>query len=263
MPTLFLRNIEQVALFEFELAGQISDGHWENSGPGDHWKCWCSCEKAVAPAGTQPGRNFWARRDRYGLTSSELLGVVGGRMLTQVRVTQAMGIEAARELENRFGCDSDYGVSAIEVPTGDGAYWAEQRAIMKKYDMGVVNTHILHGNYGKRELLKDLREIAAAMRNQVITPDLPRKPNVPAKAVFYGHETLAQAIARVTGLKAEVGKYDPPTATNAWYQLVTPTGMVVTNFQAQPREDGTWVVMGKSLPFPDAEIWEKVQHLGL
>ena len=171
MPTLFLRNIEQVALFEFELAGQLSDGHWENSSPHDHWECWCRCKRAIAPAGTTPGRNFYARRDRYGLTSSRLLEVVGGRMLCQVRVTQALGIEAARELETRFGCDSDYGVSPIEVPTGDDPYWVKQREMLAKYDLGVVNTHIMHGNYGKRELLKDLREIALAMRTQVSTPD--------------------------------------------------------------------------------------------
>lgn len=30
------------ALWRYEISGQISDGHWENAEPLDHWKFWCS-----------------------------------------------------------------------------------------------------------------------------------------------------------------------------------------------------------------------------
>lgn len=174
MSTLFLRNIEQVALFRFELAGQLSDGHWENSRPHDHWEVWCRCDVEVAPAGTAPGRNFFAKRSTYGLTSSELLSVVGGRMLGQVRLTQAFGLDAAEELESFLGCDSDFEVSAIEIPKHAGDYWDKKRAAIAKFDLTVINTQLVHGNYGKKKLLQDLREIKDAMRNSVYTKDIPK-----------------------------------------------------------------------------------------
>lgn len=262
MPTLFLRNIEQVALFKMELAGQISDGHWENAGPQDHWQVWCRCDVRVAPEGTKPGRNFYARRDKYGLTSSQLLSVVGGRMLTQVRVTQALGLEAAMELENRFSCLDDYAVEPITVPTGDEEYWVKERAMLKKYDLGVVNTHIMHGNYGKRELLRDLREIAEAMRTFVDTKDLPTKPQKTEPERFYGHAGLARAVGNLTGLVTEISN-DHSSKSHAWYTLKTKTGMVVGNFETREREDQTWVVTGKGLPFPDDAFWEKIRGLGV
>lgn len=268
MSTLFLRTIEQVALFKMELSGQISDGHWENSRPHDHWQQWCRAEVKVAPTGTKPGRNFWAKRETYGLTSSQLLSVVGGRMLGQVRLTQQFGLKAAEEMESCLGCGEDGKFTpTFDDPAGyakDGnEYWSEKVARLKKYDLKVAETHALHGNYGKKELLSDLREIQAAMKNYVETKDLPAEEVSKSEAPkYYGHRGLANAIAVLTGLKAEVCD-PPPSDRNAWYDLKTSTGMVVSNFQAQPREDGTWVVMGRSVPFPDNRIWEKVQGLGL
>jgi hypothetical protein len=266
MSTLFLRNIEQVALFKMELSGQISDGHWENSRPHDHWQVWCRAKVVVAPKGTAPGRNFWAKRDRYGLTSSMLLSIVGGRMLGQVRLAQQFGLAGAEELESCLGC----GEEGAFTPTFDdpakyaadgNEYWAEKVWRLKKFDLKVAETHALHGNYGKRELLKDLREIAEAMRTWSDAKDLPEEPEAKEKPRFFGHRGLANAVATLTGLKVEA--CDPPaTPRNAWYELKTSTGMVVTNFQTQPGSDGGWVVMGKSLPFPDSEMWEKVQRLG-
>lgn len=171
MPTLFLRNIEQVALFKFELSGQISDGHWENAGPREHWKDWCRCKVELVPEGMQPGRNFWPRRERYGLTSSQLLSVVGGRMIMQVRMVQAFGLEQAALIENRIMCPDDFAVAPIDMPTHDGEYWDKEREKLKGFDLGVVNTHLLHGNYGRRELLKDLRDIGIAMRTHVSLQD--------------------------------------------------------------------------------------------
>jgi hypothetical protein len=260
MTTLFLRNVEQVALFEFELAGQLSDGHWENSSPHDHWKAWASCKVAVAPEGTKPGRNFWTKRDKYGLTSSKLLSVVGGRMLSQVRLTQGLGIDVARELEGRLGCDEDFKVMPIEAPPANltSAYWAEWRAKLKKFDLGVVNTHILHGNYGKEDLLRDLREIAVAMRTNVNTPDLPEKPKTEEqKKQFFGPTELARAMSTVCGLKAEPRSNWPK---DDWFTLKTATGMVVWNFQAIKRDDETWTIGDWSF-FRDEQTLDKMLQL--
>lgn len=263
MSTLFLRTIEQVALFKFELAGQLSDGHWENSVPHDHWEQWCRCDVRVVPEGMQPGRNFWPKRDKYNLLNPDLLSVVGGRMIMQVRLVQGLGFEAAKKLECLLGCPDDFAVEPIEVPTHEGEFWNERRAMLKRYDLPMINRFLIEGTYDKRDLMKDLREIALAMKTYVDIKDLPKESEPVEPTRFYGHAGLARALAAATGLKVEVGKYDPPTERNAWYQLVTTTGMVICNVQMQPREDGTWVIVGSSLPWPDPEAWAAVQKLGL
>jgi hypothetical protein len=81
MTTLNVRNEAQKVLME-ELDGQISDGMWENARPYDHWKVWCEARVVVDP--TNVGRDFWAMKDNYNLTSRLLLEVVGDRMIADV-----------------------------------------------------------------------------------------------------------------------------------------------------------------------------------
>lgn len=81
---LRVRNLAQKVLWEQELSGQISDGHWENATPNDHWQPWCNAKVVVDPE--RPGRNFWARRESYNFSDKRLLDVVGERMLQAVRV---------------------------------------------------------------------------------------------------------------------------------------------------------------------------------
>lgn len=82
--TLRVRNIAQKILFTQELSGQLSDGHWENSSPRDHWQPWCSAKVVVDP--THPGRDFYARRDTYDFAAKQLLDVVADRMIEAVRL---------------------------------------------------------------------------------------------------------------------------------------------------------------------------------
>lgn len=81
---LRVRNLAQKVLWEEELSGQISDGHWENASPHDHWEAWCRAKVVVDPE--HVGRNFYARRESYNFSAKELLDVVGDRMLEAVRV---------------------------------------------------------------------------------------------------------------------------------------------------------------------------------
>jgi len=81
--TLRVRNIAQKVLWEQELSGQISDGHWENSTPNSHWKPWCSAQVVVDPE--HVGRDFWAQRESYNFSDKRLLDVVSDRMLEYVR----------------------------------------------------------------------------------------------------------------------------------------------------------------------------------
>jgi hypothetical protein len=81
--TIRVRTQAQKWLLKNELLGQISDGHWENSGPHNHWSDWSGAKVIVDPQ--NPGRNFNPIKDNYQLNSRGLLGVVGDRMVYEVK----------------------------------------------------------------------------------------------------------------------------------------------------------------------------------
>lgn len=78
---LTVRNNAQKLLFERELLGQISDGLWENSSPHNHWEVF---DDVTVVVGKDVGVNFTVKRS-YNFADSELLEVVGDRMLEIVR----------------------------------------------------------------------------------------------------------------------------------------------------------------------------------
>lgn len=79
---LRVRTMAQKIMLDDELMGQISDGMWENTHPQDHWQPWCDATVVVDPENL--GRNFWCPKDNYQINSSELLSIVGDRMLGYV-----------------------------------------------------------------------------------------------------------------------------------------------------------------------------------
>jgi len=80
--TVRVRTQAQKWLLKNELQGQISDGHWENSG-GNAWEDWSNAKVIVDP--DNPGRNFNTSKDNYQLNSKALLDVVGDRMVEDVQ----------------------------------------------------------------------------------------------------------------------------------------------------------------------------------
>lgn len=83
MPTIAFRNNYQVALFEGELQGQITDGFWENSTPSQDIQYWATAIAIADPINL--GRDFPLRKDGFAFTSAELQSYVGERMLADVR----------------------------------------------------------------------------------------------------------------------------------------------------------------------------------
>jgi len=76
-------NMEEKILFLFEIQGQLSDGHWENTMPLDHWELWGDLEWytiVIDPDKVGP-QGFWPRKTGYRINSSELVDCVGDRML--------------------------------------------------------------------------------------------------------------------------------------------------------------------------------------
>src|SRR6266487_2282190 len=89
---LYVRTLAQKILWDEELAGQISDGMWENTKPHNHWEPWCDATAVVAPGNV--GRTFYADKDNYQLNSKDLLSIVGDRMLGAVRAR--LGLDYSR-----------------------------------------------------------------------------------------------------------------------------------------------------------------------
>lgn len=114
--TLVVRNLAQRVLFEEELKGQLSDGHWENSLPSDHWEQWCAADVVVAKAGEPVGRDFHVRRESYGFTRRELLDVVAYRMLHYVRVALSIGYPLVDPTEASFSSVVDYAMVGGVLP---------------------------------------------------------------------------------------------------------------------------------------------------
>lgn len=169
MATLTLRTEVQKALYEIELVGQFSDGTWENSRPMDHWKPWCNCNVEVGP---NAGRDFYPRRDKYNLTKSMFMEVCGSRMLAYARLTRHVGIEDAKELSELVDWTNDdrpclrWNFDGYE---DGGGYWAKLRELARKFDEKYGHEYLNQvvesdDEYTIKDLRKDLREIARAMR---------------------------------------------------------------------------------------------------
>ena len=148
---LTLRTEVQRTLFVREIRGQLSDGHWENSPPREHYIPWLDCEVEVGP---DAGRDFNARKDNYNLLASELLDVVGPRMIRYARIASALegSVYLASVLDEVCRTVVAQVPAAVEWP----AEVVEQvEACMED-----------EGLYSMADLKRDLREMKKAMRTQ-------------------------------------------------------------------------------------------------
>lgn len=163
--TITFRTATQSAIFEHELKGQFSDGHWENVGGNAQWswKEWC---KAKVLVGESVGRNFtmYGLKDNYNVSAKALLDVVKHRMIGYARLAQALGFEGMKHYETLASCDG------IERPAADltGAYWDAKRQLHDQLFELLRERNIdLETLYTEKDLMKDLREIKKAMKTIV------------------------------------------------------------------------------------------------
>lgn len=80
--TIVFRTLSQKILFVAEISGQLSDGHWENVSPRNHWRVPTSAEVKVDPH--QQGLSFIPSRS-YNFANVDLIRVIGGTMLNAVK----------------------------------------------------------------------------------------------------------------------------------------------------------------------------------
>lgn len=171
--TLAVRNIEQKVLWETELAGQISDGYWENASPMDHYRSWSGIRVVVDPENV--GRDFWVRKDNYSFTSKQLLEYVGDRMVFRARFARMYPELAQALVDAPFaGIPDDidhyilyvHGAAADKATGKTGSYYCE---VMDNWEKLGLTYDILckvqaATCYVMQDLLKDLKDLKAIVR---------------------------------------------------------------------------------------------------
>jgi hypothetical protein len=76
--TITFETITQAAIFDLELKGQISDGHWENDA-SSNYETWCDATVLVSDDEENLGRDFYVSKN-LGFGSKSLFDIVGDRM---------------------------------------------------------------------------------------------------------------------------------------------------------------------------------------
>lgn len=105
--TIYFRNFTQKMLWDIEISGQISDGHWENSS-GESWVFWTSLKTAVDSSNPRVEANIQPSRINFNLSDKNLLDIVGDRMLAigkMSKITKDETIVKASEYLEHFVFD--------------------------------------------------------------------------------------------------------------------------------------------------------------
>lgn len=166
--TIAFRNADQRVLWECELTGQISDGQWENSLPQDHWEAWCRAQSIVDPANVGY-EGFYPRRDSYGFTRKEFLGVnadwtpnergfyLAGRAMEYVRISRVVGSDDTNLIDNiqsalRWDIPPDY-IHATTVK------------VIYRYGLEPLRAAASDESlYGIKDLVRDLRDMQGIIK---------------------------------------------------------------------------------------------------
>lgn len=174
-PRLYVSNLVQKVLFLAELQGQISDGNWENARPHDHYKPWSALRWDSVTIARDPadcGRTFWAQKDNYALGSRDLMDIVGDRMLLKARMAllapDAVSAVLAHDTHGLPEDRAEFVALRNAVINGTAQPFYQER-MLRLAAAGITEETYFHTEtvpYSMRDMLKDLRALSAAMRNQ-------------------------------------------------------------------------------------------------
>lgn len=188
MPTEFpqyyiaFKKLSHAILFNCEIAGQLSDGYWENARPHNHWHWLRDLDAYVhAPDMQEPFKFKGTRRisRRYDFAAMALINVVGNRMLAYVRFGTVYGYEHAGLGESVQEIESIIRYAADEaVRANPGTYWAGVlRTIRTVIGVDDTSADALRAGaaqaiskmnavqYTIKDLRKDLKEMSELVNN--------------------------------------------------------------------------------------------------
>jgi hypothetical protein len=159
MFTIKVHNLAQQILMTCELQGQISDGFWENARPHSHWEIVSNANVVIDPENV--GCDFQVSRN-YNFANSELLEIVGDRMIAFVKAKMAF---PHLDLENHW----DWDISDDDLRNPIGAREMENVSkIITLFgaDVDTIIAKISLIRYSHAELVKDLKALGKIIRGR-------------------------------------------------------------------------------------------------
>lgn len=164
--TIYFENEAQQAIWIEELAGQISDGAWENSSPNGHWKCWCDAKVAINKenAGNTVRSNSGGRTRRNYNFVGELCVIqcILDRMIVQGRLANRYKDPEIVSLYMELFDDMHDGCPFAGLPIDKGKFWDERRKKLfglKPFFNEIKAVALDESLYDIKLLKKDLRAI--------------------------------------------------------------------------------------------------------
>ena len=169
---IFLQTPSQLALWDHELTGQISDGMWENSRPHEHYQFWCRLEKKLDPQGaprveTPCSYKILKRSYAFGRLKTEAPDV-WERMVNLGRMGLACALAGVE-------CGYEQRIAAEEMPASMDDYLerlattpAAHERFLKAVPQQVAGIYYTHPEckaYDERRMKKDVAVIKKAMAN--------------------------------------------------------------------------------------------------
>jgi hypothetical protein len=136
---LNVRNIEQKIIFLGELAGQISDGNWENSRPYNHYQDWCLKYDEVVVNPSKVGRTHYVAKDNYNFTTPDIWGIpeIVERVLYLVDACRAYPARTEEFVRNHWDIEN------------------------------LVKLERAYRLYTKKQLMQDLRDLKTIVRTRI------------------------------------------------------------------------------------------------
>jgi len=156
-PTIYFRNWTQKCLWDVEISGQISDGHWENSA-NSNYKFWSGLNTAVDAANPRVDAKTYGNV-KFNLTNGDLLDVVQDRMIAVAKMSKI-------SKDEKIVGVADYleGISSLE---GFQKTLASAQPYMKEklslFSPELI-TQWLAVTYTEQNLKSDLRDMSDIMK---------------------------------------------------------------------------------------------------
>jgi hypothetical protein len=164
--SIYFPTASAVALWNWEITGQISDGMWENTMPYDHWKPWCDMEAHLG--NPRYKTNQRVVKDGYALGS--LKTYVGDRMLVYGQFGKAVGDDIlkmgneVRTVIEEFPAEV-FNLEEFKTKMINNKEWRNKEYYWKGLEQKHVDA-FYNTVYTEKDLNNDLKNIKTAMKNQ-------------------------------------------------------------------------------------------------
>lgn len=163
---IYLPTYSAIAVWEWEITGQLSDGAWENARPHDHWEYWSHLYPKLGRP--ENASLEYPRKTSYRLNDPELLSIVGDRMANFGRFGKAIQMNVK---------EADYLGSSVDsiiedLPREKPEDWKDYKKQEinkyphrdKDYYWKGLTEEVIEEYYNTTYLMKDLRKDLKLMK---------------------------------------------------------------------------------------------------